>query len=286
MAKKTLPILFTFFLGFSCTHVFYQPTKGNIGNLEKYSPTNLKNIYFKSLDQKTKLHGWLFKTKQEPKKGLVIQFHGNAENIWTHSASMLWFLKYGYDVFTFDYRGYGFSQGKANVKGIQEDALAALKKAWELSGKKDRALVVYGQSLGGITALEALTRFESKKAIHKIIIESSFSSYRKMAMDVLSRHWLTWIFQPLCYVLISDRYSPKKNLDKISPIPLLVLHGRKDKIVPPKHGQAIFKLAHEPKCYWEVPKGGHINLMQIEQGKNRKQLIQFLEDSSAIIKCP
>jgi uncharacterized protein len=85
----------------------------------------------------------------------------------------------------------------------------------------------------------------------------------------LADHWLTFIIQPLAYVLISDRYAPEGVLAEISPVPLLVIHGDRDQIVPVHHGQRIYDRAKAPKWFWKLEGVGHIQAMAPRYGQYR-----------------
>ena len=78
-----------------------------------------------------KLHGWHLKAKDKS-RGTILQLHGNAENISTHVNSVLWLALEGYDVFNFDYRGYGKSEGSPTLDGVHIDARAALETVLKL----------------------------------------------------------------------------------------------------------------------------------------------------------
>jgi hypothetical protein len=105
-------------------------------------------------------------------------------------------------------------------------------------------------------------------------VESPFSSYRDIAREKLDAVWLTWPLQwPLSFT-IDDEYSPLPAVAQVSPIPLLIIHGDKDRIIPLHHGQALFAAARQPKEFWLVPEGEHIAAFR--RIKYREQLVQYL----------
>ena len=83
--------------------------------------------------------------------------------------------------------------------------------------------------------------------------------------------------------LISDQYSPAGAVAGISPIPLLIIHGDHDPIVPVAHGKRLFELAREPKQLWIVPGGGHIQAFQHRDYRDRfvAYLTEVLQESPA-----
>ena len=73
-------------------------------------------------------------------------------------------------------------------------------------------------------ALRSVLDKKDEVPIRHLVVDSSFSSFQSIGRQKLSLSWLTWPFQFLPYLLLSDRYAPK-DLSPISPIPVLVIHG-------------------------------------------------------------
>lgn len=247
---------------FGCNHVFYQPSRQMFTDPErlKLKDLNWTEHYFSSQDG-TKLHSWRLQTKEEKVKGLIILFHGNAENLSTHFLSLAWIIPHGYDLFIFDYRGYGKSEGVANRKGIYEDSLAALDEAYKIKEeRKAQKFIVYGQSLGGIVSLRGIFDSPHYNKINLVVTESSFSSYQEIAFDRVWSSWLIFWLSPLAYLAVSDDYSIKKYLPKLTR-PLLVIHGTEDPVIPFKFGEEIYRLSNKesPKWIWVIEGGRHID---------------------------
>lgn len=259
----------------SCTNLFYQPSNRQFFKPEAFMLA-YEDVYFQSSDG-TKLHGWFFKGKGQP-KGTIVQFHGNAENISSHFLNLAWMIGEGYNLFTFDYRGYWLSEGKANPDGVYQDSLAALEKGLELhktAGGKH--FVVFGQSLGGAVSLRAVPDFKGREEITLIVQDSTFSSYEDIAVDKLRSVWFLWPFSPLGYGLISDKYSSEDVFDKIT-WPTLVITGGKDEVMPAKFGKRIFKkIATNHKWYWHVESAPHISSFHVEQGRWRNEFLHLLD---------
>ena len=272
---EILPILFFPFIINSCNHLFYHPDQETF----RPTPTELslakRDIFFPAEDQ-TMLHGWFFQSPRS--KGTVLQFHGNAQNISSHYLSLAWLPKYGYNLFTFDYRGYGRSSRiSVTPKGVRQDGLAALKKALnihkEVSPKGK--FVVIGQSLGGAVVLKALEDLDKPGKVDLVVLESSFVSYQKIAFEKLTSHWSTWFFAPISFILISDRTSAKNSLDRLS-IPTLVVHSENDPVVPFSFGRNIYEqVGAEQKWLWKISGDGHI--ASFHSPVQQKKLIDLLE---------
>lgn len=256
-----------------CSSLFYYPNKDR-----KYiDPSRVQltpeNIYFPSFENK-KLHGWWIESKTKPSKGTIVFFHGNAENLTSHFMQLSWLPQHGYNYFIFDYPGFGESEGKANIANVVRSGFDAIR--WVHKNKDSSPLIIYGQSAGGIAALRAALELKKEIPIRLIIHDSSFYSYQKIARYKLSTTWLTWVFQPLAYVLISDEWAPK-NFKDIAPTPILLIHGQKDTIVEPHWSEELFQQLDEPKEIWRVENSQHIQTYWRENGIYRQRLLEYFE---------
>jgi len=235
-----------------------------------------REIFFKNEDGIT-LHGWHFINSLNPKKpkAVIVFFHGNAQNISSHYLTLLWVLKHGYDFFIFDYQGYGQSAGEPTPKGTIKDGKAAL--IWTRDHFPGTPMVVFAQSLGGAIGLRSVGEIGSQLPIKLMVADSTFYSYKVVARRVLAKHWLTWILQPFTYLVLSDTYAPEDYIEKIAPIPILVIHGDKDQVVPFEMGEKVFALAKEPKEFWAVPGGLHTDVFWKDDDTNKKRFLQKLK---------
>jgi len=264
-------------LGFSsCMRLFYQPSRKHV-----LHPKQLGLVYqevvFRSADG-TQLHGWFFPAQTAESRGTLVQFHGNAENISTHFVSLLWVIQHGYHFFTFDYRGYGRSGGTVSPRGIHEDVMAAVAQARTLTAAaRGGRLILFGQSLGGTLLLRAMADIKDRRGIAAVVVDSAFGSYQAIIREKLASHWLTFLLHPLASILVSDRYAPQRVLDKIAPLPLLIIHGSRDRIVPAWHGQRLYEHAQRPKWFWRLEGVGHILSMAPEYPQHRQALLDFLD---------
>ena len=264
-----------------CDRLFYFPSRELI-----HDPVAIglpfHDVWFDGQDG-TRLHGWFFPAGQAggtPAKATVIHFHGNAENISTHVYSAVWLAREGFNVFAFDYRGYGQSDGEPDKDGIQEDAAAAVR--W-VHGRPDvdpDRLIFFGQSLGAAIAVH-LAAGPDGAGLRAVVLESGFSSYRAITRDKLAASFLTWPFQwPLSF-LVSDRYRPRDDIAKIAPVPVLIIHGTTDPVVPYHHAQALYAAAREPKTLWTIPDGGHTASFGRYGEIYRPRLVAFLDQRLA-----
>lgn len=255
-----------------CTSLFFQPQ-----NKEYLTPNEIglpyQDVYFPG-EKGQMLHAWWLPAKGSA-AGTVLFLHGNAENISTHIASVYWLPAQHYNVLLLDYRGYGASQGEPSVAGALDDINRAMQHLLQRSDVDPERIVVLGQSLGGALAIYYVAHSPYRHNIKALIVESSFSSYRHIAREKLASLWLSWPLQwPLSFT-IDDTFSPLYVIDQISPIPLLLIHGDKDLVVPLHHGQELFGAARQPKEFWLIPEGGHIEAFR--RKANQEKLVLYLQ---------
>lgn len=231
---------------------------------------------FKSADG-TELTGLWFPAQGGLSKGVVVHFHGNGENMTSHFLYVYWLALEGYDVFAFDYRGYGASGGEKSLKGAVEDGAAAIAAARKRAGGAADRLVIVGQSLGGALALASLEK-DGGAGVKAVVLDSTFASYREVAQEKLSHLWLTWPLQwPLSRGLISDKYAPIRLIKRRKPVPLLILHSPGDPIVPYAQGRKLYEAAEAPKEFWKIEGSGHTEALFARGAQYRHPLLEWLD---------
>ena len=202
--RLLLTIMLVFPLA-ACTNVFFQPQQIQYMTPDKVGMA-YEDVYFGSEDG-VKLHGWWLPAKGKA-KGTVLFFHGNAENISTHIASVHWLPAQQYNVFLPDYRGYGLSQGSPTLAGAQDDINSAMKYLLQRADIDSERIVLLAQSLGGALSIYNVAHSPYRAKIKALITESAFSDYRGIVREKLDSFWLTWPLQwPLCFTIDND-YSP------------------------------------------------------------------------------
>lgn len=271
--KWTTLCIIIFNIGLSgCSSLLYHPTQ-----VLHYEPKqlNLKpEDIFIQVDPSITLHGWYFKSETKP-KGVIVFFHGNAQNLTSHYVNLSWIVKEGFDYFIWDYRSYGQSTGEPSPKNTVEDGVRVIQHLYSKNPKLP--LFVLGQSLGGAVAMRSVVELGGQIPIRAVIADSTFQSYQSVGRSVLSKHWLTWLFQPLVYLVLSDKYAPEGKVSQISPIPLLVIHGKKDPVIDYKFGLELFEDAAEPKQFLSVEEGTHISgFWASNRDEVRKEFLEFL----------
>ena len=255
-----------------CSGLFFHPSRViQEGPAVKMFPH--RDVVFTASDGMV-LHGWYFPA--ENARGSILVLHGNAQNLSAHVNGVLWLVKEGFSVFIIDYRGYGWSGGEPSLAGAHLDAAAALEKLMALPETDPDRVVVLGQSLGGSIATYMVVHSPHKERIRALIIDSAFSSYRRIGREKLNDFWLTWPFQiPLSWT-VTNRYSAEMWIERVSPVPVLILHGLDDPVVPTHHGRRLFDAARDPKQLWLTARPGHIQ--SFGDPAIRAALVQFLNE--------
>ena len=172
-------------------------------------------------------------------RGVLLFCHGNAGNISDRLDSIRIFNRLGLSLLIFDYRGYGKSSGSPSERGTYRDAEAAWNYLIRVRQTDPRKIVVFGRSLGGSIAAW-VSRANQPRAL---ILESAFISLKEAARDRLPG-----LFAKL---LVPDQYNTLRYLTNLS-CPVLILHSRKDEIIPFRHGEALYAAASEPKEFVEI----------------------------------
>jgi uncharacterized protein len=258
-----------------CTSLFFQPMRQHLRTPDQIGLA-WRDVWF-AADDGVRLHGW-FLPSQVPSRGTILFLHGNAENVSTHIGSVAWLPAKGFNIFLIDYRGYGLSEGMPTLDGLHRDVAAAIGTVFALDGVDANRVALFGQSLGGSIAITTLARSPYKRRIAALIVEGAFSGYRSIAREALARTWLTWPLQGPLSFAVDDEYQPIEAITRISPVPVLIVQGEEDPVVPVSHAEALYTAAREPKSLWLVPRAGHIAVFRWPQYRDR--LLEYLEQTA------
>jgi len=212
------------------------------------------------------LNGWFFPagTNAHRPHLAVLLCHGNGGNISHRLDTCAALLATGVNVFVFDYRGYGRSQGRPSEEGTYRDAQAAYQ--WlRQKGFAGTNIIAYGESLGGGIAAELALR----DPLGGLVLQSTFTSIPDMGAELFPWLPVRW--------LGTIRYDTHRKLPQIH-VPVLVMHSPADDLVRIHHGKANFAAANEPKLFWEL-QGEHNNPLE-----EPRQFIAGMEKFLALIE--
>ena len=174
-------------------------------------------------------------------KKAILRCHGNAED----AVGTLWKLYAladdGYTVATVDYPGYGLSDGSPDEAGCYRNVHRLYDWLVEARGFQPEEIVVDGFSIGTGPA----TELAATRPCGGLILEAPFLSAPRVVTRVR--------------ILPVDPFPNLKRIGNVK-CPVLMIHGTRDRVIPYSQGQALFKLANEPKRFVSVEDGDHNSL--------------------------
>ena len=247
--KKILKILLVLFFVYLILLVFlyfYQRSLLYHPNENNYSGDNLtvkvEKVKVQTSDN-LKLNGWFHKKNLSDYK-TIIYFHGNAGTLDNRIHKLNHFKDIDVNFLIIAWRGFSGNEGKPTEDGLYIDGKSAVN--WVLEqGIKEENIVLYGESLGTGITLE----IAQNKNFAGVILETPFTSMVDAAKN----------FYPYIPVnlLLKDRYENEKKVRSIN-IPIMIMHGEKDTIVPFSMGKKIFEIANEPKYSYFTKYDNHM----------------------------
>ena len=225
------------------------PEKGTVFFPDPYligSPADLgfthEEVFFGTEDG-VRLHGWYVPYQDSPIT--LLWFHGNAGNI-SHRLDNLALLhdRVGVNIFIFDYREYGKSEGEISKAGTFLDAAAAFGYLCSRSDLDPSRIILFGRSLG--TALA--TAVAAEHACLGVILESAFTSTE----DIMRLYFR--FLPPLPAGVV--KYDTLSLIGKV-PAPKLIIHGEHDEIIPLWMGERVHEAACPPKDFYLINGASH-----------------------------
>ena len=228
------------FLFFFQRNLMYHPDENNYSgdNLE----VNIEKVTIKTTDN-INLLGW-FHNKNLKSYKTIVYFHGNAGTLENRIHKLNHFKDMDVNFLIIAWRGFSGNKGKPSEKGLYEDGKSAIN--WLLDkGVKEKNIVIYGESLGTGVA----THLSQNKNFGGLILETPFTSMIDAAK----------IFYPYIPVglLLKDKFDNKSKIKNIS-IPVLIMHGEVDQIVPFFMGKKMYEIANEPKYSYFTKHDNHM----------------------------
>lgn len=212
-----------------------------IANAHKYSFSLPHEELFIDTADGEQLNAVLFRTATP--KGVVLHFHGNAENMLNMETVAMPFVQRNYDFLAFDYRSYGKSTGELSEDSLFSDA--RLMMQWlQDNDWQQQEILLYGSSIGTGIAIQLASTTQPKGVI-------LYSPYSSMADLVKEKFPFLPVDTILKFPLQSEKYLPKVQS------PVIILHGEQDQLIPFHHAQALAEINGE---LVPIARGGHNNL--------------------------
>ena len=249
-------LLIVLFITFYQRKLLYHPGENNYLDQNTLNH-KIEKVYIPSDE---KLIGWYFEKNRNFKT--LLFFHGNAGKIDNRIYKLNEFSKMNINYLIFGYRGFSGNSGKPNEEGLYKDAKAA--KLW-LNNRNisDEQLILYGESLG--TAIAINLAKENKFA--GIILESPFTSMTELAKKY-------YPYLPVNLIL-KDKFDSIKKINLIES-PILIMHGKQDKIVPFNMGLKIYNSSNNPKFNYFNDNDDHMMEFDENMINTLKNFIKFI----------
>jgi uncharacterized protein len=246
-------------------NLFYFPTRDEPTTPAKWG-FKYEECQFASADG-TPLHGWFLPAKSGKPRATIVFSHGNSGAIGHHLGFAIWFVEAGFNVMMYDYRGFGKSGGSVDRRGMLDDVKAVFHYVAKRPGVNPARLISYGHSLGGAKSVTALAE-SPIKGLRAVIVDGAFASYQTMARVMAGNFGAN---------LVTDDLSPKDFIAKLAPVPILVVHGTQDEVVPFSQGRLLFETAKEPKTLFDVQAARHGDALSRNNGEYRKKMLAWLD---------
>jgi fermentation-respiration switch protein FrsA (DUF1100 family) len=247
-------VLLTGFVMLFEDRFIYFPTPGDVG------PSPGEDVELTAADG-VRLHAWWLPNPKA--RATLIYLHGNAGHIGDRRDIVEDLRSLPADVLALDYRGYGKSQGTPSEAGLYADARAAYD--WLIAkGVAPKRIVLYGKSLGGAVAADLASKVE----VGALILQSTFTSTPDMAGQVMP-------FFP-ARLLMRTKYDTLSKMKAIA-CPKLIVHGRRDEMIPFEMAERNFAAAAEPKESAWFDEGGHNTLIDRNGPAWREALRRFVD---------
>ena len=211
--------------------------------------------------QAVRLHG-LWADGPRPDAPLMLYLHGARRNVESSAFRIRHMRELGFAVLAIDYRGFGrSSDALPSEDSVAEDARAAW--AWLAAKQPGRDRYVFGHSLGGAIAVRLASEVPDAKGL---IVEGTFTSIPAVFES------MKWGWLPIG-PLITQRFDSVTRIANVK-VPILVVHGANDSLIPPALGQALYEQAPGPKRFELVEGGTHYST----NGRGRQQYRQALRE--------
>lgn len=208
------------------------------------------------------LSGWFAPSGEDQDAPILLVFHGNKGNIGSRVRLAKPFIAQGWGVLLAEYRGFGGNGGKPTENGLYADGEAWFQWLVDKGYAPDR-IIVYGESLGSGVATEIAHRHPEIRAL---VLQSGFGALA----DIGRIHYP---YLPVAPLLL-DRFDNVSKLPSSS-VPILILQGANDRLVPPAQGgEALYAAANEPKKLVIFEDAAHSDL---DPQRITKEISQFLK---------
>jgi uncharacterized protein len=193
-----------------------------------------------------KLNAWYIAPAEN--KPVFLFFHGQGGRLNQLANRFRMLTGNGEGLLAVAYRGYNGSTGEPSEDGLHMDADAAYKMLTDMGTRPERIIVV-GESLGTGVAVA----LAAKSLVGGLVLDAPYTSTADLAFR-------RFPYFPVHFIM-EDQFRSDLLIGQIK-VPVLMLHGSADKIVPIEFGRRLFNMANEPKRFVEIDGGEHRVLLR------------------------
>lgn len=198
-------------------------------------------------DDGLRLGAWLVPAGPPDRRIAVLVANGNAGDRAGRAPLARALAAEGLTVLLFDYRGYGANDGSPSERGLGRDVRAAQRYLVGAVGVPPERVLYYGESLGAAVVTELATEVPPGG----LVLRSPF-------VDLASVGKVHYPFLPV-RTLLRDEYPLADHLARVK-VPVAVIYGSSDSVVPPEQSRAVAEAAHELTRLTEVTGADHNDL--------------------------
>ncbi|HUV50359.1 MAG TPA: alpha/beta hydrolase [Anaerolineae bacterium] len=193
----------------------------------EYSIPGMEKIWIDTAGGK--IETWFLPPETNRPSPAVIFAHGNAEIIDMWPETLKGFTRLGIGVLLVEYPGYGRSEGSPSQRSISKTFVAAYDMLIKRKDVDSSKIILFGHSIGG----GAVCTLAEQRPSAMLILKSTFISIKSMA----SKYFVPGFIAP----------DPFDNLSVVGSYngPVLIIHGKKDELIPYKHGLTLYKAAKQ-----------------------------------------
>jgi len=244
---------------FAVSRLIFRPTRYPRGWWHTQAEFGAQDVWLRSSDG-VRLHAWWVAVPASSRLA-TLYLHGNGANLSHRPGHLREMIGAGSSVLVIDYRGYGKSAGRPTERGLYRDASAGYDHLIAM-GYRPEQIVVHGESLGSAVAADLAAR----RPCAGLVLECPLTSLSEMAGRIVP--WVGRWF--------AGGFHTRRNVSRLH-VPLLVIHGDRDRVVPHAMGRAVFAAGNQPKSFFSVPGATHRTIVDSAGPRYRAELRAFYE---------
>jgi fermentation-respiration switch protein FrsA (DUF1100 family) len=255
--------------------------------LDKQTPAMLglefEEFSFLTRD-KLKLHGWFIPS--ENSKATIIIAHGYAGSKAPDIQHAEWLHQGGYNVFMFDFRGHGRSEGANGTSMAYIERIDLHAAVDWLLNRGERKIGVIGFSMGAAAAIIAAAE---NPHIAAVVADSPFAELWRSITTEINRQFklpvllaiplakYAYAQMAIHHHFVAKKTHPSSFVRIIAPRPIFFIHGGSDRLTPVENSRILHALAKEPKSLWVVPEAGHVEIYSRIPEEYKKKVLAFFD---------